>query len=613
MTHQDRISSAALQDRAFAIAEARVMGLLQAKSAGWKSLTEACADLAPLGTIWTAVLFDRFRLSALQQDIFLLAAAPDLGIGAAAALAEHPLSAQGRATPALMTALLGPEARSEVMPSSLLRLSHLIEARPQATSVDRPIYVPETVLSYIAGTPTPDPALLPVLTQIMPTQASAQDQAVADAILSARNFSPTPLVHLETVDGHLAERTAAAALGSLSLAAFALSGEALPMPAEHLARLLNRDLVLLGGGLIAPATSEGVAVADRVTAPCLVWGTAMSGSRRPVARFPLKPTPEQYSTEERKVQGLFNLSPAQMRDASASVALKCAPSLWTEAKTRAARGLDGLAERMVPQAGWDDLVLPQAQMDQLRQLTAFRTHRDQVFDAWGFRDRSARGLGLSALFSGPSGTGKTMAAEIVARDLGPGPDCLELYRVDLSAIVSKYIGETEKNIARIFDAAENAGAVLIFDEGEALFGKRTSDVKDSLDRHSNTETAYLLQRLEAYSGIAIVTTNLKTTVDEAFLRRFRAVVDFPFPDAALRETIWRVIFPRETPLEDLNYAALGRLAITGGFIRSIALTAAFLAAEAGTPVTMAHLKLAVRQEYGKLGKPLSEAELRGFS
>ncbi len=183
--------------------------------------------------------------------------------------------------------------------------------------------------------------------------------------------------------------------------------------------------------------------------------------------------------------------------------------------------------------------------------------------------------------------------------------------MDLSAVVSKYIGETEKNIARIFDAAERAGAVLIFDEGDALFGKRTSDVKDALDRHSNNETAFLLQRLEAYSGVAIVTTNLRDTIDEAFLRRFRFVVEFPFPDAAQREAIWRSVLPAAMPQEDLDFKALARLSLAGGAIRSIALTAAYMAAGSGGPVTMEHMRGAARQEYAKLGKPLAETDLKG--
>jgi SpoVK/Ycf46/Vps4 family AAA+-type ATPase len=370
---------------------------------------------------------------------------------------------------------------------------------------------------------------------------------------------------------------------------------------------LNRDLVLNEAVVLLPATPEGALIADRVLAPALIWGVTPARTLRPRASFALRPAAPRTVVEQ-----TFALPRADMADVTASHALGAAPDLWSLARTRAGQALEGLAERIEPQATWDDLVLPQAQMSQLQQLAASRRHSAQVLDEWGFRAKSARGLALTALFSGPSGTGKTMAAEILARDLCPADGTLALYRVDLSALVSKYIGETQKNIGRIFDAAESAGAILLFDEGEALFARRSPEVRDSHDRHANSETAYLLQRLEAFTGIAIVTTNLRAAVDDAFLRRFRAVVEFPFPDTAQRALIWRRVFPPQVPLHEVDHDALARLAVSGGFIRAMALTAAYLAAASGGPVTMAHLERAARQEYGKLGKPLSEAELRGF-
>jgi SpoVK/Ycf46/Vps4 family AAA+-type ATPase len=188
---------------------------------------------------------------------------------------------------------------------------------------------------------------------------------------------------------------------------------------------------------------------------------------------------------------------------------------------------------------------------------------------------------------------------------------LDLYRIDLSQVVSKYIGETEKNLRRVFDAAEEGGAVLLFDEADALFGKR-SEVKDSHDRYANIEVSYLLQRMEAYRGLAILTTNLKAALDTAFLRRLRFVVQFPFPDAAQRAEIWRRIFPRQTPTAGLEITKLARLNVAGGNIRNIALQAAFLAADGDQPVTMAHLLRAARSEYDKLEKPLTETEIAGW-
>ena len=210
------------------------------------------------------------------------------------------------------------------------------------------------------------------------------------------------------------------------------------------------------------------------------------------------------------------------------------------------------------------------------------------------------------MFAGPSGTGKTFAAEVVARDLS-----LDLYQVDLSQVVSKYIGETEKNLRRIFDAAEGGGAVLLFDEADALFGKR-SEVKDSHDRYANIEVSYLLQRMETYHGLAILTTNLKDAIDNAFFRRLRFVVQFPFPDSAARAGIWRRILPPQLPTDSLVPERLAQLAVSGGTIRNIALSAAFLAAEAGEPVRMPHVLLAARTEYAKLEKPLTDAEVAGW-
>lgn len=232
--------------------------------------------------------------------------------------------------------------------------------------------------------------------------------------------------------------------------------------------------------------------------------------------------------------------------------------------------------------------------------------RVKVYQTWGFATKSDRGLGISALFAGPSGTGKTTAAEVISKEL-----CLDLYRIDLSSVVSKYIGETEKNLRRIFDAAESGGAILLFDEADALFGKR-SEVKDSHDRHANIEVSCLLQRMEAYRGLAILTTNLKGSLDNAFMRRIRFVVQFAFPDLSQRAEIWQRIFPQETPTHNLDVNKLAKLSVAGGNIRNIALNAAFIAADADEPVNMAHILSAARSEHAKLEKPLVDSQVKGW-
>jgi SpoVK/Ycf46/Vps4 family AAA+-type ATPase len=268
--------------------------------------------------------------------------------------------------------------------------------------------------------------------------------------------------------------------------------------------------------------------------------------------------------------------------------------------------LDNLAQRIDTRASWNDIVLPVAQLAMLREIAAHVRQRAKVYEAWGFAQKCARGLGISALFAGASGTGKTLAAEVLADELR-----LDLYRIDLSQVVSKYIGETEKNLRRVFDAAEEGGAILLFDEADALFGKR-SEVKDSHDRYANIEISYLLQRMEAYRGLAILTTNMKNALDPAFLRRIRFVVQFPFPDAAERIEIWRRIFPVQMPVDRLDISKLAKLHVAGGNIRNIALNAAFLAADANEPVRMSHLLRAARTEYAKIEKPLTDAEIGGW-
>lgn len=311
-----------------------------------------------------------------------------------------------------------------------------------------------------------------------------------------------------------------------------------------------------------------------------------------------------------EVASTFRVPPGRIQAVQAS--LRKGPPVTREILWKACREaarpqhVPGV-EWVAPKARWEDLVLPPPQTEALRSLCGQVKHRLKVLESWGFAARSARGLGLSAIFTGSSGTGKTMAAEAIAGELG-----LDLYIVDLSRVVSKYIGETEKNLAALFDAAENSGAVLLFDEADALFGKRT-EVKDSHDRYANIEVSYLLQRMESYTGLSILTSNLKNAIDEAFLRRIRLAVAFPFPDARHRRLIWERVFPIEAPREGLDYDRLAQLNVAGGNIRNIALCAAFVAAEEGAAaIGMRHVLQAARWEFQKLEKPLTDHELKGW-
>jgi hypothetical protein len=274
--------------------------------------------------------------------------------------------------------------------------------------------------------------------------------------------------------------------------------------------------------------------------------------------------------------------------------------LYAAARTQSASDLSGVARKLTPMYTWTDLVLPIETQEQLREICQRVKSRELVMGRWGFERKLSLGKGTSALFAGPSGTGKTMAAEVIANDVN-----LDLFTIDLASVVSKYIGETEKNLDRIFAIAKDTDAILFFDEADALFGKR-SEVRDSHDRYANLEISYLLQKMDAYEGVTILASNLRQHMDESFIRRLAITVLFPFPEEADRNRIWRGIWPAETPLsKDIDFDCLSqRFKLSGGNIRNVALAAAFLAAQNGGIVTMTHLLHAVEREFQKMGKSL---------
>lgn len=415
----------------------------------------------------------------------------------------------------------------------------------------------------------------------------------------------------------------------------------------RIAQMWRRDLRLTGARLLVDAadlaeTRPLILFAEMLRTPFLIAAPdAISLGRLPSIRLdmPRPTTAEQMPIWERqlgplarklngsveKLAGHFAVSPeliqsvvAELNQAIDESRAKPAgrrkaakPDLdriaWQACRQFARPRMDDLARRVEGGARWEDLILPEAQMRTLRAIAAQVRHRTTVYERWGFAERSmGRGLGVSALFAGPSGAGKTMAGEVLGAELD-----LDVYRIDLSAIVSKWIGETEKNLRRVFDAAEEGCAILQFDEADALFGKR-SEVKDSHDRHANIEVSYLLQRLEEYRGLSILTTNLRNNIDPAFLRRLRFILDFAFPEARERIEIWKGIFPRQTPLDGLDFERLGQLSLAGGSIRNIAIAAAFLAAEEESKVGMAQILAAAKTEYEKTGRTMTGAELRGW-
>ena len=300
----------------------------------------------------------------------------------------------------------------------------------------------------------------------------------------------------------------------------------------------------------------------------------------------------------------FAFTPGQIEAAvstarSRSAGELAAETLYEGCRLQSRERLDEIARKVEPTYTWEDIVLPEDVFTKLREVAAHVEHQGRVFEDWGFADTYSLGNGVNVMFSGPSGTGKTMAAEIVAGSAG-----LDLYKVDLASVVSKYIGETESNLQRIFDEAETSNAVLFFDEADALFGER-SEVRDSHDRYANVEVNYLLQRMEAHDGVVILATNLKENIDDAFRRRINVSLEFPLPERDLRERIWRSIFPVDTPVGDLDWAFLAEFELTGGNVKNAALAAAFLAADEGEAVEMHHVVRAVHRELEKTGRLIS--------
>ncbi|WP_298407990.1 ATP-binding protein [uncultured Chloroflexus sp.] len=575
-----------------------------------------------------------FGLTEFETELLLFCAAVELDSSVAALCT----AAQGdpqryRPTIGLALAVLPAAHWSAVTPTAPLRHWRLIEVAEGEPLATAPLRIDERVLHYLLGVATLDRRLQPLVRLLEPAAAlPASHRQLVERIATLWEEQPAPPpVQICGSDSFSRQAIAAATGERLGRVVYLLRAEDVPAgPAEQelLARLWEREAAL-SGALALIAVDDGetsrawLGWLERVQGMVLLASAdPLPSGDRLIVRFDV---PQPDRTEQRSLwqqilgeRGLalngqleplleqFTLNANAIRAAGLAVSTDQAADWWGACRAQARLRLDGLAQRIETVVSWDDLVLPDEHIATLRQMVAHVRQRDRVYEQWGFGLRGERGLGISALFAGPSGTGKTLAAEVLANELR-----LDLYRIDLSAVVSKYIGETEKNLRRIFDAAEGGGAILLFDEADALFGRR-SEVRDSHDRYANLEVSYLLQRMEAYRGLAILTTNMKQAIDTAFLRRIRFIVNFPFPDAAQRRRIWQRVFPPATPLAELDWARLAQLNLAGGNIRGIALNAAFLAADAGESVTMRHLLSAAHSEYAKLDKPLTETELRGW-
>jgi len=587
------------------------------------------------------ILERQLGLSGFEREILLMCVAAELdtGIGAAFAAAQGN-SQRTYPTFALAMALFDDAVWEALSPERPLRRYGLIEiSQPGATPftvsalrADERIvnfvkglnYLDERIASLVAPVATLDPDDLPESHRQALAGLAAQVGADGEARLLLRG-----------ADGDGKRQIASALAGMLGLRLVVLPAESIPSAGElgTIARLWSRERRLLPLALLIdahdldgplppdhPAQRLGLFARECNGLIMVSARDEVAGLEPDAARDVAKPTAREQRTawtaalgDARVDPGLaarlasqFDLSQSDIAAVSreALAADDEAPldaRLWRGCLTRARPPLARLAERIDAKAVWDDLVLPPTEKALLHQIADQIGARATVYDDWGFRDQMNRGLGISAMFAGESGTGKTMAAEVLANALS-----LDLYRIDLSAVVSKYIGETETNLRKVFDAAEAGGAILFFDEADALFGKRT-EVKDSHDRYANIEINYLLQRMESFCGLAILATNMKSVIDKAFLRRLRFIIDFPYPGAEDRLRIWeRALAPR-VPREAIDFAALSEFDLSGGSIHGVAINAAFAAATAGTPVTMALLLDAVRTEFRKSGRTVNEA------
>jgi len=592
------------------------------------------------------VLSRQLGLSEFERNILLLCLGVELDTRVAA-LCARAQDDPGRTYPtfALAMTLFDNPAWEALSPERPLRYWRLLEinqpgAQPLTASALR---ADERIVSFAKGLNYIDDRLAPLLSplpQVAVETLPASQRATANSIMRALTNERKPIgpILLLGRDRESKRPVAGAVASSLGIHFYRLPADALPAHVgelETLARLWRRDSLLLPlalyidahdvdrntgtdgilgrltrfvtrtGGLVFVDSRDGAAgsfdrtYAVEVDRPTpaeqrFIWEAALGGE---AGALPAR------------LAGQFNLNQdditsivARVRQGEQAQALD--EGLWKQCLAKTRPGMDRLAEKIDARAKWNHIVLPEQEAGLLRQIAAQVRVRSRVYDDWGFRARMNRGLGISALFAGDSGTGKTMAAEVLANALE-----LDLYRIDLSAVISKYIGETEKNLRQVFDAAEDGGAILFFDEADAIFGKR-SEVKDSHDRYANIEINYLLQRMEAYRGLAILATNMKSALDSAFMRRLRFIVNFPFPGVADRKRMWERVFPAETKTDQLDYDRLARFNLTGGSIHNVALNAAFLAAHTENAVTMPLIFEAARNEFRKLDRPINEADFR---
>ena len=589
-----------------------------------------------------------FGLTAIDVDILLVALAPDLDprFERLYAYLQDDVSRRRASTGLALELATGVPgaaiARTRLDPfAPLVRGGLLLVEEAERPFLTRSLRVPDRVAGHLLLGDAPDPRLAALAVESRPLPL-AEGAAISRALERG-----VQLFYVRERFGSAGTAMAVAALAAHG--ADVVGGDAVPEPivldlarlsasddAAEIAAVAARECRLTGASLVVGpvevlaerGASAVRAFAEVACAVVLVgsrpWDPAWSRSVPVLIDAPMPSIEDRarvWTDELGAVSGdvdparemiQFRMSPEQTvraahaasRQAAAEGRSLTADDLKAGARSQNAAGLERLSRRVRPLVTWDDLVLPDEVAEQLHELASRARFRDVVLDTWGMGRTSIKGRGLTALFAGDSGTGKTMSAEVMANDLG-----LDLYVIDLSTVIDKYVGETEKNLDRIFTEADRVNGVLLFDEADAVFGKR-SDVKDSHDRYANVEVAYLLQRMELFDGVAILTTNLRANLDEAFTRRLDAVVDFPVPDDDGRLNLWEKHLPPDVPRDDdLDLGFLSRqFKFSGGNIRNIALAGAYLAAADGSPLSMAHLIHGTAREYQKLGRMCVESE-----
>ena len=565
---------------------------------------------------------ESFNLSEFESELLLLCAAMEViprfgdqcGVCQQDPLLNFP-------TFGLALAVLPHPSWAAITPVAGLRKLKLIEIEGGYSMVRNRVRISERVLHFMLGLDYVD-VDLGFITRCEQTQSetSATALKVRDITFAMVGKRSNP-VEIIGVD---AEETYIQACNSMGLQPFKVNASDLPNKVEEFCCLWSRESLLMSGALlIVDADSNPTIVQElclRASFPLYLGSLEpLQIDRSHVVHLEPPSVIEVQENWEKSLNGKFDvddeqllmiaetfrMSPQLIRTVVDSLGPNelSSEQLWEACRKNTRQKLNQLALRVESHMRWDDLVLSADQKDVLLEIVSHVRNRNKVYSSWGFGERNIRGLGISALFAGPSGTGKTLSAEVIAGELG-----LDLYVIDLSQLVSKYIGETEKNLRKIFSAAEESGGVLVFDEADAVFGQR-SEVRDSHDRFANMGVSYLLQLTESYRGLVILTTNMRQALDQAFMRRLRFVVNFQYPEYDQRLQLWSRAFPERVPTSDLDYDWLAKINLTGGQIRSVAVNAAFRAASSRDQIGMQHIASAIQSEFVKMDRPMSEHEM----